>query len=84
MLFTTTVINSVSNIAAESSDVASAAARDDFTNDQEYIEVDYSPENKNERSSVQDPITKCNDGNDTQIITTDDIASSVLLYLKNQ
>ena len=41
MLFTTTVVYSVSTIAAESPDVASASAMDDFSNDQESVEVDY-------------------------------------------
>ena len=59
------------------SDVASAAATDDFSNDQDYVEVDYSKTNKNEKSFVQDP-------NDTQIIITEDIADSVLLELQSQ
>ena len=33
---------------------------------------------------MQNPIKKCNDGNDTQIIITEDIAASVLLELQNQ
>ena len=33
---------------------------------------------------MQDPITKCNDGNDTQIIITEDIAAYVLLELQIQ
>ena len=66
MFFTTAVLNTVSTIAAESSDVASAAAMDDFSDDQDSVEVDYSKTKKNERYYVQDPITKCNDGNDTQ------------------
>ena len=33
---------------------------------------------------MQDPIKKCNDVNDTQIIITEYIAASVLLELKNQ
>ena len=56
MFFTTIVVNSVSTIAAESSDVASAAAMNDLSNDQDYVEVDYPKKNKNEISSVQDPI----------------------------
>ena len=56
MFFTTTVLNIVSIIAAELSDVASSASMDVFSNDQEYIEVDYSKTDKNEISSVQDPI----------------------------
>ena len=56
MFFTTTVVNSVSTIVAESSDVASAAAMNDLSNDQDSVEVDYSKKNKNEISSVQDPI----------------------------
>ena len=84
MFFTATVINSVSTIEAESSYVASAAATDNFSNDQDYVEVYYSKTNKNERSFVQDPITKFNDFNDTQIIITEDIAASVLLELQSQ
>ena len=68
MFFTTTVLNRVSTIAAESSDAASESATDDLFNDQEYVEVYYSKKNMNEISSVQDPIKQCNDGNDTQII----------------
>ena len=56
MFFTTTVVNSVSTIADESSDVASESAMDDLSNDQDYVEVDYPKKNKNEISSVQDPI----------------------------
>ena len=56
MFFTTTVLNSVSTIAAESSDVTSAAATDDLYYDQDSVEVDYSKTNKNEIYSVQDPI----------------------------
>ena len=33
---------------------------------------------------MQDPITKCNDGNDTQILITEDIDASVLLELRCQ
>ena len=56
MFFTTTVVNSVSTIAAESSDVASSAAMNDLSNDQDSVEI-YDPQkNKNERSSVQDTI----------------------------
>ena len=66
MFFTTAVLNSVSTIAAESSDISLAAAMDDFFNDQYSVEVNYSKTRKNEISSVQDPITKLNDGNDTQ------------------
>ena len=42
MFFTTTVVNRLSAISAESSDVASEAAMDDLSNYQEYVEVDYS------------------------------------------
>ena len=56
MLFTTTIVNSVSTIAAKSSYVSSAAAMDDLSNYQDSVEV-YDPKtNKNERSSVQDHI----------------------------
>ena len=55
-----------------------------FSNNQEYVEVDDSKTNKNERSSMQDPIKKCNDGNDTQLIIIEDIAASVLLELQSQ
>ena len=84
MFLTTAVLNTVSTIAAESSDVASEAATDVFYNDQDSVEVGYYKTKKNDRSSVQDPITKCNDGNDTQKITTEDIAASVLLELQSQ
>ena len=84
MFFTATVLNSVSKIAAESSDVASEAAMDDFLNDQDSIEVDYSKTNNNEIYYVQDPITELNDGNYTQIIITEDIAASVLLELQSR
>ena len=33
---------------------------------------------------MQDPIAKCNDGNDTQIIITENIAASALLELQSQ
>ena len=66
MFFTTTVVNIVSTIAAESSDVASAAATDGLSNDQDSVEVYYPKTKKNEKYSMQDPITKFNDGNDTQ------------------
>ena len=33
---------------------------------------------------MQDPIKKCNDGNYTQLIITEDIAGSVLLDLQSQ
>ena len=56
MFFTTTVVNIVSNIAAEFSDVASAAAMNDFSDDQDSVEVDDSKTNKDEIFSVQDPI----------------------------
>ena len=56
MFFTTAVLNTVSTIAAESSDDASAAATGDFSNDKYSVEVDYPKTEKNERSSVQDPI----------------------------
>ena len=55
MLFTTTVVNSVSNIADESSDVASSTVMDDLSNYQDSVEVDYSKTNKNARSSVKYP-----------------------------
>ena len=42
MLFTTTALNSVSTIAAESSDVTSEAEIDNFSNDQDYVELYYS------------------------------------------
>ena len=54
---------------------------DDLLDDKDSVEVDYSKIKKNERSSVQDPIKIYNDGNDTQIIITGDIADSVLLDL---
>ena len=50
------VVNSVSTIAAESSDVASEVSMHDLSNYQDSVEVDYSKTNKNESSSVQDPI----------------------------
>ena len=56
MFFTTAVINTVLTISYESADVASAAAADDFSNDQDSVEVYYYKTNKNERFSVQDPI----------------------------
>ena len=84
MCFTTIVINSVSTISAESPDVASESAINYFSNDQDYIEVDCSKTNKNERYSMQDPIKKCNDGNYTQLIITEDIAAYVFLKLKSQ
>ena len=58
MFFTNTFLNSVSTIASESSDVASAAAMENLSNDQDYIEVNHSKTNKNEISSVQDSIKK--------------------------
>ena len=61
-----------------------ASATDDFSNDQDSVEVDYYKTNKNERSSVKYPIKKFNDGNDTQIIITEDIAASVFLELQSQ
>ena len=70
MFFTTTVVNIVSTIAAESSDVASAAAINDLSNDQDYVEVYDSKTNNNEISSVQYPIKNCNDGNFIQLIIT--------------
>ena len=84
MFFTTTVINSVSTITAESSDFVSAAAMNDVSNYQDSIELYYSKTKNNERSSVQDPITKCNDGNDNKIIITEDVADSVLLEIQSQ
>ena len=56
ILFTIAVLNTVSTIAAESSDDASSAATDTLSNDQDSDEVDYSKKNKGKRSSVQDPI----------------------------
>ena len=41
ILFTTIVLNSVSTIAAEFSDVASTAATDYLSNDKDSVEVDY-------------------------------------------
>ena len=79
MFFTTTVVNSVSTIAAESSDVASAAAMNDLSNDQDFVEVDDSKTNNNERTSVQYPIKKLNGGNYIQLIITYDIAAYLLL-----
>ena len=84
MFFSTAVLNTVSTIAAESSDVTSSAATDDLYNDQDSVEVYYSKKNKNDRYYVQDPITKWNDGNDTKKITTEDIAALVLLELQSQ
>ena len=84
MFFTTTVINIISTIAAESPDVASAEATYDFSNDQESVEGDYSKTNNIKRSSVQDHITKFNGVNDIQKITTEDISASVLLELQSQ
>ena len=57
---------------------------DDFSNDQDYFEVDYYKKNKSEKSSVQDSVKKCNDVNDTQIIMIEDIVSYVLLELHSQ
>ena len=51
----------------------------DLSNDQDYVEVDDSKTNNNERSSMQYPIKKCNNGNYIQLITTEDIADYVLL-----
>ena len=70
MFFTTTAVNSVSTIAAESSDISSSAEMDDLSNDKEYIEVDYYKTNKNERYSVKYPIKIYNNGNDTQLVIT--------------
>ena len=84
IFFTTAVLNTVSTIAAESSDVASTAEMDDLSNDIDSVEVDYSKTKKNEISYVQDPVTKFNDGNDTQKIIAEDIAASVLLGLQIQ
>ena len=84
MLFTTTALNSVSTIAAESSDFTSEAAMCYLSNDQDYVELYYSKTNKNERYSVQGPIKKCNGGNDTQIFITGVVAASVLVELKSQ
>ena len=84
MFFTTTVVNIVSTIASESSDVSSAAAMNDLSNDKDSVEVDDSKTNKNERSSVQYPIKECNYGNYIQIIITEDIDGSVLLELQSQ
>ena len=57
---------------------------DYFSNDQDSVEVENPITNKNDRSSVQDPIKKFNDCNYIQLIITEDIAGSVLLYLKSQ
>ena len=57
---------------------------DDLSNDQDSVEVDDSKTNNNERSSVQDPIKKINDGNNTQLIITEYISASVLLELQIQ
>ena len=65
MFFTTTVLNIVSTIAAESSDVDSALEKNDLSNDKDYVEVDYYKTKNNDISSMQDPITKYNDGKDT-------------------
>ena len=65
MFFTTTVLNIVSTIAAESSDVDSALETNDLSNDKDYVEVDYHKTKNNDISSMQDPITKYNDGKDT-------------------
>ena len=51
----------------------------DLCNDKDSVEVDYSKTNSNERSSVQYPIKKCNDGNYIQLIITEDISDCVLL-----
>ena len=61
-----------------------AAATDDLSNIQDYVEVYYCKTNKNEISSVQDPTTKFNDGNDTKIIITEYIAASVMLEIQSQ
>ena len=74
MFFMTTVINSVSTIVSESSDVFSATATDYFSNYQDYVEVDYSKTNNNERSYVQDPIKKCYDGNYIELIITEAVS----------
>ena len=42
------------------------------------------PKKKNERYYVQDPIKQFNDGSDTQLIITEDVAASMLLELKSQ
>ena len=55
-----------------------------FSNDKESIELDYPKTKNNERSSMQEPITKYNDGYDTQKTITEDIADSVLLELQSQ
>ena len=55
MCFTTTVVNNVPTIAAESSYVTSESEMKDLSNDQDYFEIDYSKTNKNERYYVQDP-----------------------------
>ena len=46
--------------------VSLSEATDDLSNDQDSVEVDYSKTNNNDICPVQDPITKLNDGNDTQ------------------
>ena len=58
------IVNSVSTIAAESSDVASAAAMNDLSNDQDSVEVDYSKK-KEWGIFCARSHEKCNDGNDT-------------------
>ena len=55
-----------------------------MSNDQDSIEVDYSKTKNNDRSYLQDPITKCNYGSNTQKITTEDISASVFLELQSQ
>ena len=70
MFFTTNAVNSILTIADESSYVASAAAINDFSNDKDYFEVDDTKTNKNDKSSVKDPINVFNDGNYIQLIIT--------------
>ena len=82
MFFTTTVVNIVSTIAAESTYVDSSAAMNDLFSDQDSVEVDDSKTNKNEIFSVKDPIKKCNDGSYIQLIITEGISASVLLELQ--
>ena len=85
MFCTTAFLNTTSIIAAGSSNfVSAAAAADDLSNDQDSVEVYYSKTKKNERSSVQDPITKCYDCNYTQKSITEDKADLVLLEIQSQ
>ena len=71
MSFTIDVVNTVSTIAVESSNVSSISATDDLSNYQYSVEVDYFKTKYNEIYSGQDPIKKNYDGNDTQNIITE-------------